>query len=87
MWYNVCVKTQNPQEHCTAYQLKLPAEISDPVYSFCEVMDHIELKKYLTVEERRTGRPRYDEITLLKVILFAFMENGYASVRNIEQPF
>lgn len=81
----------NPQEHYTPYQLKLPVEIgkiieiSDPVYSFCEAIDHVDLNKYLPVEGRRVGRPRYDEETLLKIILFAFMENGYASVRNIEK--
>ena len=91
MWYNVIVQKQNPQEHYTAYQLKLPVEIekiieiSDPVYSFSEVMDHIDLNKYLTIEERRSGRPRYDQKTLLKIILFAFMENGYASVREIKK--
>ena len=90
LWYNVIVKKQTPQEHYTAYQLKLPVEIekiieiSDPVYSYSEVMDHIDLNKYLTIEERRPGRPRYDQKTLLKIILFAFMENGYASVREIE---
>ena len=89
LWYNVIVPKQNPQEHYTAYQLKLPVEIekiieiSDPVYSYSEVMDHIDLNKYLTIEERRPGRPRYDQKTLLKIILFAFMENGYASVREI----
>ena len=66
------MQKQNPQEHYTAYQLKLPVEIekiieiSDPVYSFSEVMDHIDLNKYLTIEERRSGRPRYDQKTLLK---------------------
>ena len=60
-------------------------ETTDPVYTFCEVIDHIDLNKYLTTEERRTGRPRYDEKTLLKVILFAFMENGYESLRKIEK--
>ena len=75
----------------TPYQLKLPLkiekiiEISDPVYTFCEVMDHIDLNKYLAVKESRTGRPRYDSEKLLKVILFAFMENGYCSVRDIEK--
>ena len=54
LWYNVIVQKQNPQEYYTAYQLKLPVEISDPVYSFSEVMDHIDLNKYLTIEERRT---------------------------------
>ncbi len=80
-----------PQEYYKPIQLKLPVEIekkikiSDPVYSFREVLSHIDLNKYLTVKERRTGRPRYDEETLLKIILFAFMENGYASLRNIEK--
>ncbi len=80
-----------PQEHYTPIQLKLPVEIekrikiSDPVYSFSEVICHIDLNKYLTVEERRTGRPRYDEETLLKIILFAFMENGYATLSNVEK--
>ena len=80
-----------PQKYYTPFQLKIPIEIekiieiSDPVYTFCEVIDHIDLNKYLTTEDRRTGRPRYDEETLLKVILFAFMENGYESLRKIEK--
>ena len=66
------------------FQLKLPVEIltiieiSDPVYTFCEVMDSIDLRKYLAAKESRTGRKRYDSEILLKVILFAFMERGYA---------
>lgn len=64
----------------TARQLKLPLEIekiidiSDPVYTFCEVMDHIDLSGYF-VEEKgyKTGRPRCDAEKLLKVMLFAFM--------------
>ena len=80
-----------PQNNYTRYQLTFPIEIekiieiSDPVYTFCEVIDHIDLNKYLTSEERRTGRPKYDEETLLKIILFAFMENGYESLRKIEK--
>ena len=80
-----------PQEYYTPYQLKFPVEIekiietTDPVYTFCEVMNHIDLSKYLTTEDRRTGRPRYEEEILLKVILFAFMENGYESLRKIEK--
>lgn len=79
------------QNNYTTYQLKLPVdleriiEISDPVYTFCEVMDHIDLNKYLVVEEHKTGRPQYDRITLLKVVLFAFMEYGYSSLREIEK--
>ena len=79
------------QEYYTPYQLKFPIEIekiietTDPVYTFYEVINHIDLNKYLTIEDRRTGKPRYNEETLLKVILFAFMKNGYESLRKIEK--
>jgi hypothetical protein len=71
LWYNK-FDEKIPQEYNTPYQLKFPIEIekiietTDPVYTFCEVIDHIDLNKYLTTEERRTGRPRYDEKTLTK---------------------
>lgn len=73
----------------TPYQLKLQVdlerniEISDPVYTFCEVLNHIDLSKYFVGKGNGTGRPRYDGQTLLKVILFAFMERGYVSTREI----
>ena len=61
-------------------------EISDPVYTFTEVMDHIDLKKYFAKEGYRgTGRPRCDCVKMLKVILFAFMEGGYESLRQLEK--
>ena len=75
----------------TPYQLKLPLEIekiieiSDSVYTFCEVFNQIDLKRYLVVKENRTGRKRYDSEILLKVLLFAFMEHGYVSTREIEK--
>ncbi|MFQ9065027.1 MAG: hypothetical protein ACLR5R_07825 [Eubacterium sp.] len=47
---------------------------------FNEIFHHIDLKKYLAVKESRTGRKRYDSETLMKVILFALMENRYVSV-------
>ncbi|MEE1272391.1 MAG: transposase, partial [Bacteroidales bacterium] len=84
-------KQNNRQEYNTSYQLKLPVEIStiieisDPVYTFCEVMDCIDLRKYLVVKEGKTGRKRYNSEILLKVILFAFMEKGYVSLREIEK--
>ena len=84
-------KQNNRQKYNTTYQLKLPVEIStiieisDPVYTFSEVMDCIDLKKYLAAPESRTGRKRYNSEILLKLILFAFMEYGYASVRKIEK--
>ena len=84
-------KQNNRQEYNTTYQLKLPVEIStiieisDPVFTFCEVKDCIDLRKYLAVKESKTGRKRYNSLILLKVILFAFMEYGYVSVRKIEK--
>ena len=75
----------------TTRQLKLPLEIeklidiADPVYTFCEVMDHIDLSGYFVEKDYKTGRPRCDEQKLLKVILFAFMEQGYSSLREIEK--
>ena len=77
--------------YCTPFQLRLPVEIEkiidvdDPVYTFCEVMNHIDLRKYIVTEEHTTGRHRYDSETLLRIILFAFMEYGYPSLRAIEK--
>ena len=36
-------------------------------------------------KEHETGRPRYDREKLLKIVLFAFMEFGYCSLRFIEK--
>lgn len=82
---------KNTNDNYTVRQLKLPLEIeklidiSDPVYTFCEVMDHIDLSKYFVGKGYKTGRPRCDQQKLLKVILFAFMEHGICSLREIEK--
>lgn len=84
--------TQNTNGNYTTRQLKLPLEIeklidiADPVYTFCEVVDHIDLTPYFVDDkDYKTGRPRCDAQKLLKVILFAFMENGISSLRDIEK--
>ena len=52
-------KQHNSQKYNTSYQLKLPVEIStiieisDPVYTFCEVMDCIDLKNILLLRKAR----------------------------------
>ena len=75
----------------TPIQLKFPVDmariikINDSVYSFSEVMAHIDLKRYFVEKEHETGRPRYDREKLLKIVLFAFMEFGYCSVRFIQK--
>lgn len=77
--------------HYTPIQLKIPVdfekiiEISDPIYTFNEIMEQIDLQKYFVGKGSKMGRPRFDCIKLLKVILFAFMDNGYSSLRAIEK--
>lgn len=80
------------QEYYTPIQLKIPVdlekkiEVDDPVYSFNEVLRHMDLKRYFVEEEdHKTGRRKYDEEKLLKVVLFAFMEEGYQALRKIEK--
>ena len=81
----------NTNNYYKPKQLKLPLEIekiieiSDPVYSFCEIVDCIDLNSYFAKKGCKTGRPRYNRTNLLKVILFSFMENGYLSLRGIEK--
>ena len=83
--------TKNTNNNYNPRQLKLPLEIekiidiSDPVYSFSEIVDSIDFTSYFAVEESKTGRPRYNPIIMLKIILFSFMENGYLSLRNMEK--
>lgn len=66
----------NTNAYYTPRQLKLPLvieeliDISDPVYTFCDVVEHIDLKKYFADEESKTGRPRFDSLKLLKIIQF-----------------
>lgn len=83
--------TNNTNGNYNPRQLKLPLEIekiidiSDPVYSFSEIVDRIDFTSHFAVEESKTGRPRYNPTIMLKLILFSFMENGYLSLRNIEK--
>ena len=60
-------------------------EISDPIYTFNEVVSHIDLRKYFAEKGSRMGRPRCDAYKMLKIILFAFMEGGYESLRELEK--
>ena len=45
----------------------------------------MDLDKYFAGKDCKTGRPRYDRVKLLKIVLFAFMESGYCSVRMIQK--
>ena len=60
-------------------------DICDPVLTFDEFMEGINLNKYLnTVKEHDTGRVRYNPVNMLKTVLFGFMTNGYMSLRELE---
>ncbi len=73
--YNLtAMKNQNTDRYCTPIQLKLPIDftkiidISDPVYTFNEVLEHVDLRKYYAEEKgRKIGRPSlmYRKIRLL----------------------
>lgn len=55
MWYNLTTMKNNTtsKEYFIPYQLKMPLEISvlidmdDPIYSFNEIMNHIDLNSYV----------------------------------------
>ena len=85
------MKNTTTEEYCTPYQLRLQLETfvfidaNDPICTFSEVMDHIDLSKYFVEKGYKMGRPRCDAEKLLKIILFAFMELGYVSLRMLEK--
>jgi len=86
------MKNHNTKVYSTPIQLKLPVDleriikINEPVYSFSEVMAHIDLKKYFVEKKgHETGCPRYDREKLLKIVLFSFMEFWYCSARFIRK--
>ena len=73
----------------TAYQMILPLDLekkiekNDPVHSFLEVMEGVNWNKYLHKPSHK-GRDEYDPFKMIKVILFAYMNQIY-SLRRIEQ--
>ena len=60
-------------------------DICDPVLSFDEFMEGIDLNKYLkNIPVHDTGRIRYFPFNMLKTVLFGFMSQGYISLRELE---
>ena len=55
-------------------------DFNDEVYSFSEVMDRIDLTKYLVNKDSKMGRPRYDSVKLLKIMGLArfLWEKGFS---------
>lgn len=74
-----------PKQIILPLDLEKIISFSDPVYDFCKIIDCIDLKKFFVLKENKTGRPEYDKEILLKIILFAFMDKCYTSVRNLQK--
>ena len=54
--------------------------ITDPVITFDQFMEGIEIDKYLKkIPEHATGRIGYNPVDMLKTVLFAFANKGYCS--------
>lgn len=80
----------NEQLYNNTIQMKLPLKVeilinpTDPVVTFKEVMEGVNLNKYLISNSKdERGRDGYDPEVLLKIVLFAFMIN-VRSTRKIE---
>ena len=83
--------TPKEQLQVSTIQLRLPLEVgvkidkNDPVVSFKKVMEGVNVRKYLKRSSQDPrGRDGYDPEVLLKIVLFAYM-NNVRSTRKIEQ--
>ena len=75
----------NPKQAILPMLIQDYLDICDPVLTFDRFMGGIELEKYLkNIPQHDTGRLRYDPVSMLKAVLFGFMENGYISLRELE---
>lgn len=84
------LEKHNTTSHSTPKQGILPMfpsdllPITDKVFVFDHLMEGINLKKYLKAPTFHTaGRPRYNQVDLLKTVLFGFMSH-YTSLRQLE---
>ncbi len=82
---------KNTKNYCRPKQGVLPMFISDfldicdPVLTFDQFMEGIDLNKYLKeASEHCTGRIGYNQVNMLKTVLFGFTTNGYMSLREFE---
>ena len=58
----------------------------DPVWSFNEILDKVDLRKFRKKDPMdRNGRPAYDYESMMKTVLFGFMDMGYISLRELER--
>lgn len=84
---NINTNIPNCNDYFTPVQLSLSMDVgvvipeNDPVYSFLKALEGVNLNVYLKRSERR-GRKGYDNLKLLKILLFARMVN-ITSLRQI----
>ena len=84
---NTTFTQSNYSNDYNAFQLSLPLNLElkissdDEVVSFLKALEGVNLSKYLKRKECR-GRKGYDNVMLLKVVLFARMI-GFSDVRAI----
>lgn len=77
--------------HSTPKQGKLPVffseklDISDPVLVFDELMEEIKIEQYLKCPIYTEGRRGYNSVDMLKTVIFGFMDEGYCSLRKLEE--
>ena len=75
----------NPKQAVLPMLIQDYLDICDPVLTFDRFMGEIELEKYLkNIPQHYTGRLRYDQVSMLKTVLFGFMANSYISLRELE---
>lgn len=79
------------QEYYIIEQARMPMFISnfldptDPVFAFNELMKGIDLTKYINYSNATCGRYGYNQVDMLKTVLFGFMDGGYSSLRDLEK--
>ena len=91
LWYNICMsKHKYNQNHFNTIQLKIPVdlekiiEISDPIYTFNEIMEQSDLYKYFAGKGSKTGRPRFadNQIIIASIFEYAFENINIIKIIN-----
>ena len=84
-------KNQNTIEYSITEQGMFPAlflenlDVLDPVFVIDDLFLKEDMTKYLKKSEYKCGRKRYNSIDLLKTVLFGFMDEGYITLRGLEE--
>ena len=84
----ITTKQSNYENNYNAFQLSLPLDLGlkidpdDEVVSFLKALEGVNLNRYLKRKECR-GRKGYDNVMLLKIVLFARMI-GFDDLRSLE---